>query len=246
MRAERFMLVVALPLSLLLHAAAFVAWHYHGGAESRTQGAVHPSQPQLVARLSLAAPLAQPIAESVEPVTGPVTELAPPVPKLLPEPPHPPQPRPKPTRSQTPAPAPVSVERAPIPSGPEPVNPSGREEVATAAPDALPVASEIDSAAESVAREALWHAYLDELRAHIEANRHYDQAARRRRIEGRVGVSFRLLPDGRVAALQLDSVQRLLTRSAEQTMAASLPLPPPPADMTDPREISFELVYALR
>jgi len=88
--------------------------------------------------------------------------------------------------------------------------------------------------------------YLAELLAHIEANKFYPRSARRRRLEGDVEVAFRLLDDGRVQELDLDSGPALLRSAARRTLERAAPMPQPPQGIGAPLPVRFVMRYRLR
>jgi protein TonB len=73
--------------------------------------------------------------------------------------------------------------------------------------------------------------YLSALLEHIDAHKRYPRAARRRRIQGTVTVSFTLLPSGEIRDLKAVGAPRALCRAAERSVRDSLPLPKPPQDV---------------
>ena len=72
--------------------------------------------------------------------------------------------------------------------------------------------------------------YLTMVRQRIERNKRYPDAARIRRLEGRVTVQFTVLPDGTVADVQVvrSSRRALLDEAARSAVNAAAPLPAPP------------------
>jgi protein TonB len=122
---------------------------------------------------------------------------------------------------------------APVPP-PDPPRPPSR-----AAPQPRPS----QDAAASSSRD---HYLTSVLRA-IEARKRYPTAARRRRLEGQVRVSFRLGRDGAVTGLKCAGGHPWLCRAATQAVAAAAPLPPLPPGLLGqaPLTVQFRMDYVL-
>ncbi|OOZ42367.1 hypothetical protein BOW53_00590 [Solemya pervernicosa gill symbiont] len=88
--------------------------------------------------------------------------------------------------------------------------------------------------------------YLARLVKHIESNKFYPSAARRRRIEGAVDVAFQIDQRGEITELSCDGKNRLLHKAACKAIESSRPLPEPPSALGARLPISFSMVYALR
>ncbi len=90
--------------------------------------------------------------------------------------------------------------------------------------------------------------YLGRLAAHIEQYKRYPRAARRRRLEGVVQVSFTLQRGGDITALAVEQegAHPLLVRAAEQTIHSALPLPVVPPGVDCPMPVRFGMEFALR
>ncbi|MEW6586745.1 MAG: energy transducer TonB [Nitrospirota bacterium] len=82
------------------------------------------------------------------------------------------------------------------------------------------------------------------IRALIQKNLVYPAPARKMGWEGRVTVSFLILPDGRVGNVKVSrsSGRDILDRGAVETVKKTSPFPPPPAMA----EIIIPVIYALR
>ncbi|MBW6520531.1 MAG: TonB family protein [Desulfoarculaceae bacterium] len=88
--------------------------------------------------------------------------------------------------------------------------------------------------------------YLAELFAHLEAHKYYPAAARRRRLEGKVLVSFTILRDGSIRDLRLTGGQLRLREAAQQSVERSLPLPLPRNEIPTPLSINFQMDFRMR
>lgn len=88
--------------------------------------------------------------------------------------------------------------------------------------------------------------YLEEVRRIISARQHYPEEAARRRIEGRVRVSFVIGSGGRVVEVAIieGSGSRLLDRATER-MFAGLAFPPPPAALGGELALTIPLNWEL-
>lgn len=87
--------------------------------------------------------------------------------------------------------------------------------------------------------------YLRRLMAHIEAHKEYPRAARRRRIEGDVRVSFSLQADGSLAGLQTEDGHHLLSGAARQAVERAAPMPKPPENLVVPWQVAFTMRFSL-
>jgi protein TonB len=119
------------------------------------------------------------------------------------------------------------------------VLPITRAATATALPMLQPVADPRQS-------EQARQSYLTELMSHIESHKHYPRSARRRRIEGVVNVSFRLLPEGRIDGLKVAGKRRVLQQASRSAVVASLPVPVPPKELDLPLSINFSMAFILK
>jgi periplasmic protein TonB len=87
--------------------------------------------------------------------------------------------------------------------------------------------------------------YLSELLAHIEANKHYPISARRRRLEGDVGVHFTLLDDGSIREVEVGSGPAVLRAAARRTLERAVPLPRPPQSVESPLPVRYAMRFRL-
>jgi len=89
-------------------------------------------------------------------------------------------------------------------------------------------------------------AYIQLLLAHIENQKFYPRSARSRGIEGDVQVSFELMADGGIRALQVAGGRSVLRRATQQAVKNAIPLPLPPVELGVPRKIEFTIQYLLQ
>lgn len=89
-------------------------------------------------------------------------------------------------------------------------------------------------------------AYIQLLMAHIENQKFYPRSARSRGIEGDVQVSFELMADGGIRALQVAGGHSILRRATQQAVKNAMPLPLPPVELGVPRKIEFTIQYRLQ
>ncbi len=167
----------------------------------------------------------------LEPAPSPRPEPRPepkPVPPMRPEPP--PEPRPLPQEAPRP---PSTGFSAPSPPGPVHLPAESRAAVAV---------TEKPSPAGPGAQAG----YLARLLAHIERHKFYPRAARRRALEGEVEVTFEVLAEGRVRALEVRGGARLLRNAARQAVQAAQPLPRPPEATALPYRVRFRMRFALQ
>jgi protein TonB len=87
--------------------------------------------------------------------------------------------------------------------------------------------------------------YLANLLTSIESHKHYPRAARQRRMEGEVQISFKLLTSGAIADIQITGASKPLRVATEKALQRALPLPPPPAGMQLPFPVQFRMQYRL-
>ena len=174
-----------------------------------------------------------------EPEPEPVVE---PEPEPEPEPPPPPPPKPKPKPKPEPKPKPKKVHK-PKPSPKPKPKPAVEAVQAAPAPAPLPVATPAQRA-----DPALREAYLAHLLAYIEGYKEYPRIARRRRIEGRVNVSFQLLEGGRIAALNVVGGHKSLRKAARAAVEKALPLPMPTANagVKLPMAVKYAMEFKLK
>jgi protein TonB len=224
-RRERLCLLLAAGLSLGVHAAAAI-WFSH--LSPSLDGLNQP--PTRIVQLSVATQR---------------TSLPATVPELPPEAAATPAkrvPPPRPAPRPSPVPRRVQPERALPPPEPETVASLPVEPVKSAQQDSPEVQQAVSSAATSAAAES----YLARLLAHIDSHKFYPRSARRRGQEGDVHVTFYLLQDGGIRALDISGGSRQLRDAAERAIHESQPLPQPPASIDLHEQISFSMQFRLK
>ena len=81
---------------------------------------------------------------------------------------------------------------------------------------------------------------------HIEVHKIYPKAARRRKIEGRIQVTFTLFADGSIKHLTINGKRSVLKRASRQAIDGALPMPKPPAQLSLPMKVEFTMNYFLK
>jgi len=206
--------------------------------------------------------LSPPIAPAAPAATPPEARQQPPTPVVSPPPPpavKPPPPRPKPRPVVTPKPQPPPAPPAPDPP-PAPLLQEGTPPHELPAPAATravqgPAPQSSESPTPAGAGAGGLQAgpagpgadTIAELIRHLEAHRRYPAQARRRGIEGTVGLAFRVAPDGDllVAEVRQPSGSRLLDRAAVRTLERAFPLPPHLARRLTGEELTINLSFHL-
>lgn len=112
----------------------------------------------------------------------------------------------------------------------------------TTAPKSLPAPPANHASSNT---EVTWEALL---LAHLEKYRRYPAAARARREQGVVHVTFRMNRQGQLlsAAIARSSGSAALDRAALDTLRRAQPLPPIPADKPDPLELSVPVEFFVK
>ncbi|WP_078458875.1 TonB family protein [Solemya velum gill symbiont] len=87
--------------------------------------------------------------------------------------------------------------------------------------------------------------YKARLLAKIESKKHYPTAARRRNVEGRIGVSFKIGCGGKLSNLKIDKGHVLLSKATKKAVNAAKPLPPPPKGEC-PQVIRFSMAFQIK
>lgn len=224
--------LVALGASLLLHVSLFLN---SGSVAGNTEAREPARKVTRVSFRSVTAPPtpAEPQPEVPEKPPEPeVTEVPEPLPK-----PEPPKPKRQAERARQTEPAPEPPETEPVPQ-----QASAAEAQKSPAPAEVVAGSVADPAVIEKARQE----YLRRLLGHIESNKYYPSAARRRGLEAMVKISFELLADGRIRELNVAGGHKLLRRAAEEAVEQSLPMPTPPAEVVTPLVVNFSMAYQLK
>jgi protein TonB len=107
---------------------------------------------------------------------------------------------------------------------------------------ASPLVSQSDQRLLEQTRKS-YHALL---MRHIEVQKHYPRIARKRRIEGKIIVSFTLFANGEIKNLLINGQRSILNKATKNAVMSALPMPKPPHDLSMPMEIKFAMNYFLK
>lgn len=119
-------------------------------------------------------------------------------------------------------------------------------EVPTAAEDSEPIGEMAVAAEQSAASEAkARQEYLALLMKHIERQKFYPKSARRRGLEGKIGISFLIAEGTIIAALECSGGANVLRDAACEAVRSAEPLPVPPPSISLPVPIVFQMEYKL-
>ncbi len=105
--------------------------------------------------------------------------------------------------------------------------------------------SRADLIATQAKKRQLRHHYLARIMRMIQAHKQYPYSARRRHIEGDIQISFSINASGYPDNIQISGKHAVLRKSTRSAIVASLPFPPPPANLSDSTRISFSMRYRL-
>ncbi len=81
---------------------------------------------------------------------------------------------------------------------------------------------------------------------HIEVHKNYPRVARKRRIQGKILVSFTLLADGNINNLTINGKRSILKKATKKAIDYALPMPKPPKQISLPMQIKFYMNYFLK
>ncbi|MCU7834092.1 MAG: TonB family protein [gamma proteobacterium symbiont of Taylorina sp.] len=84
------------------------------------------------------------------------------------------------------------------------------------------------------------------LMRHIEVHKYYPRSARKRKIQGKVLVSFSLLKDGQIKNLSINGKRSILKKASQKAVNQALPMPAPPKNIPLPMEVKFHMDYFLK
>jgi|GEM_PF-1659174 len=84
------------------------------------------------------------------------------------------------------------------------------------------------------------------LMRHIEVHKHYPRVARKRKIEGKILISFSLLDTGQIKDLLINGKRSILKKATANAIDAALPMPQPPKSLAAPLQIKFYMNYYLK
>ena len=197
-----------------------------------------PQQERNVTRVSFRSQTSPVTTPQAVPMETPPKEPEPEVTEA-PEPP----PKPEPPKPEKRAKRARQVETKPEP---EPT-PQTQQEPTTTAAEKVPeqAVAVSGTVADPAMIEKAKQEYLRRLLGHIESNKFYPTAARRRGLEAMVKISFELLADGRIRNLSVTGGHKMLRSAAEEAVARSLPMPKPPAAVVTPLAVNFSMAYQL-
>ncbi|MCU7920307.1 MAG: TonB family protein [Candidatus Thiodiazotropha sp. (ex Dulcina madagascariensis)] len=207
--------LLALSISILLHLLTVTAW----SDKLIPRAALEQEQTSpLFVQLNFPQPVPEIVPDIIQPVKPVIKQVAKPKPK----------PKPKPKKKQiNSTPKPVVMEKAPQ------IEPAEEAVVKRQPPTrAQPQAN-------------LRERYLAKLLARIEEKKYYPSIARRRNIEGKIRVSFKLECDGKVTQLAITGQHSLLRKAAGKAVNAAQPLPEIPPQIECPLPISYAMAYTL-
>lgn len=222
----------ALALSLLVHGLLFFNTGSLAGNQEQRQHERHAT------RVSFRSAAAPPTTPQAVPMEVPPEEPEPEVTEAPEPPPEPVSPKPEKRAERA---REVEAQPSPEPAPQPPPTPT------SAAADKVPVVTEaVSGTVEDPALiEQAKQEYLRRLMAHIEKYKHYPRAARRRRIEGDVHVSFSLQSGGQAGALSVEGGQEILNIAARRAVEEAMPLPEPPPAIGLPWPVAFTMRFSL-
>ncbi|MCG8489253.1 MAG: TonB family protein [Chromatiales bacterium] len=213
--------IAAISLSLGLHMIIVTSW-----SDKRIEHAkfIKPISDPLLVQLSFTQPTPEPVQQ--KPVEK--KEV-----KHIPKPQKKPTPQKRPVKKvvktkktpQKKKPAPI-VEAAPIP-------PNEPESVAQPAPP------------KTQPKAQLLEIYLAEILSSIEQKKRYPTLARRKNIEGKVSVSFKLSCGGDITDLEIQGAHGLLRKAANKAIKAAQPFPKIPQALKCPLPVTYAMAYSL-
>ena len=222
----------AVAVSLLAHALLFFNTGSLAGNQEQQRQERHVTR---VSFRSVASPSTTPMAAPVE---TPPDEVEPEVTEAPEQPPEPTPPKPEKRAERA-----REVEPQPSPELPKQTTPVPTSAVAEKMPT---VTEAVTGTVEDPALiEKAKQEYLRRLMSHIEKYKHYPRAARRRRIEGDVRVSFSLHAAGKLDGLNISGGQEILNSAALRAVEEALPLPEPPASLGLPWPVAFTMRFSL-
>ena len=88
--------------------------------------------------------------------------------------------------------------------------------------------------------------YHSLLMHHIDVHKHYPRAARKRKIQGKILVSFTLLKGGKIKNLSVNGKRSILKKASHQAVNNALPMPSPPNSLSLPMKVEFYMNYFLK
>lgn len=153
---------------------------------------------------------------------------------------QPPKPKPKTKPKVTPKKKPVKRKKPALKKRPvqqpvsKPVRPSQPEQVAQPSPP------------KAQPKAKLMEIYLAKILSSIEKKKRYPSLARRKNIEGKVNVSFKLSCGGDISELQIQGAHGLLRKAAKKAIKSAQPFPKRPDELDCPLPVRYAMAYSLK
>ncbi|ODB93104.1 hypothetical protein A3197_20160 [Candidatus Thiodiazotropha endoloripes] len=88
--------------------------------------------------------------------------------------------------------------------------------------------------------------YLADILSSIEQKKRYPSLARRKNIEGKVSVRFKLSCDGDITDLKIQGAHGLLRKAANKAIKAAQPFPKIPQALKCPLPVTYAMAYSLK
>lgn len=156
-----------------------------------------------------------------------------------------PKPKPKPKKKPKPKPKPKPVKKV------QKVKVKPTPAAQPVAHNTIPPVKEVkispvQSKADQRLIEQTRKSYQALLMRHIEVHKHYPRVARKRKIEGKIQVSFTLLANGDIKNLMINGKRSILKKATKNAIDYALPMPQPPKNLSLPMDIKFYMNYFLK
>ena len=246
---DSFIWFIAAAMSLSVLSTLF--FHRHNKFNAAPSTIIHETITQV-----RFATLAPPPVTVVEPeVEQPeVKPVIPPEPVVKPEPEPKPRKKPeaKPKKKKKPKPKPKPKVKKPAVK-PKPPQKAFKpvEQKQTVSQNIRPeakktVSSPVAATADPRLVEQTRMTYHALLMRHIEVHKRYPRAARKRKIEGVILVSFTLLKNGTINNLLINGKKSILKKATQNAINDALPMPKPPKDLALPMKVKFTMNYFLK
>ncbi|MCG8017025.1 MAG: TonB family protein [Candidatus Thiodiazotropha sp. 'RUGA'] len=215
--------IAAIAVSLGLHMIMVTSW-----SEMRIEHAkiADPKSNPLLVQVSFTQPTPEAVQQN--PVEKKVVKQQPPKPKAKPKAKK--RPRKKIVKAEKPTP---KKKPQPIIEA-APVEPSKPEAVAQPAP------------AKTQPKAQLLEIYLAEILSSIEQKKRYPTLARRKNIEGKVRVRFKLSCGGDITELEIQGAHGLLRKATNKAIKAAQPFPKIPQALQCPLPVTYAMAYSLK
>ena len=192
--------------------------------------------------------IVKPEVKKPEPEPPKIEEVIPPEPiQEKPKPIAKPKPKPKPKKKKKPLPKVKPVKKKPPPKKIKPLK-KKKTVTQTSKPVARKIAkpSPVVSSSDAMLIEQTRISYQALLMRHIEVYKNYPRIARKRKIQGKVLVSFVLLKGGQIKNLSVNGKRTILKKATQQAIENALPMPSAPKSISLPMPVTFNMDYFLR